>query len=93
MEGCILISSNLSELQIPVRAVIQEEQVTSSEGGIQTLEDFTKLCMRNLREGFRLFTSERFVKILNGKNRAFLALYKGMSHNPVTYQHMEEFLV
>lgn len=93
VEGCILISSNLSELQIPVRAVVQEEQVTSSEGGIQTLEDFTKLCMRNLREGFRLFTSERFVKILNGKNRAFLALYKGMSHNPVTYQHMEEFLV
>ena len=93
IEGEILISSNLGELQIPVRANIREEQMASSEGGVETLEDFTKLCMKNLREGFRLFTSERFVKILNGKNRAFLSLYKGMSHNPVTYQHMEEFLV
>ena len=49
--------------------------------------------MKDPREAFRLFTSEHFQKILSGKNFVYTALYKGMSHNPVTYQHMEEFLI
>ncbi len=93
VEGRILLSTNLGELEVPVQALILESGVESRKGQIQTLEDFTKLCMRNMREGFRLFTGDSFVKLLNGKNRSLLALYQGMSHNPVTYQHMEEFLV
>src|SRR5699024_10735019 len=85
--------SSLGELPIPVRVEVTEAQAESTLGAVQTLDDFTRLCMKSLREGFRLFTGEQFERILNGKNRAYLALYKGMSHNPVTYQHMEEFLV
>ena len=92
-EGTILISSSLGELPIPVRAEIADTQAESPSGVVQTLDDFAKLCMKSLREGFRVFTGGQFEQILNGKNRAYLALYKGMSHNPVTYQHMEEFLV
>ena len=92
-EGVIFVSSSLGELPIPVRAEVTEAQAESTLGAVQTLDDFTRLCMKSLREGFRLFTGEQFERILNGKNRAYLALYKGMSHNPVTYQHMEEFLV
>lgn len=92
-EGSILISSCLGELQIPVSAEIVEAGEEGAGTEVQTLDDFTRLCMKSLREGFRLFTGGNFERILNGKNRAYLALYKGMSHNPVTYQHMEEFLV
>ncbi len=93
VEGRILLSTNLGELEVPVQALILESKVESRQGQIQTLEDFTKLCMRNMREGFRLFTGDSFVRLLKGKNRSLLPLYRGMSHNPVTYQHMEEFLV
>ena len=92
-EGKILLSTNLGETEIPVKALILEKQVESRSGQIQTLEDFTRLCMRNMREGFRLFTGDSFARLLKGKNLGLLPLYKGMSHNPVTYQHMEEFLV
>lgn len=93
VEGNIVLSSNIGEKIIPVTARIAEVQVQTSQGSIRTLEEFTRLAMKDPREAFHLFTSEHFIKILNGKNCAFTALYKGMSHNPVTYQHMEEFLI
>ncbi len=60
---------------------------------LRFLDDFARLCSRSMREGFALFTDSSFIRFLNGNNRTFLALYKGMSENPVTYQHLEEFLV
>ncbi|MDO4616308.1 MAG: DUF5717 family protein [Lachnospiraceae bacterium] len=93
ISGTIVISSNLSEKRIPVKAEIIAETVQASEGAIRSLEDFTRLCMKSYREGFRLFASNSFAGLLRGKNRAFLPLYKGLSHAPVTYQHMEEFLI
>lgn len=93
IRGSIVISCNLAECSIPVEAEIVGETVTGSEGEIRTLEDFSKLCMKSYREGFRLFTNSSFVQLLKGKNRPYLPLYKGLSHNPVTYQHLEEFLI
>lgn len=91
--GSIVISCNLAERRIPLEAEIVREAVTGSEGEIRTLEDFSKLCMKSYREGFRLFTGSGFANLLRGKNRPFLPLYQGLSHNPVTYQHLEEFLI
>ncbi len=93
VEGSIIISCNLAERKIPFRAEITGEMVAGAEGEIKTLEDFTRLCMKSFRDGFRLFTSPAFAGLLRGKNRPFLPLYKGLSHNPVTYQHLEEFLI
>lgn len=93
ISGSIVISCNLTERKIPLDAEIISETVVGSEGVIRTLEDFTKLCMKSYREGFRLFTSASFTQLLRGKNRSFLPLYQGLSHNPVTYQHLEEFLI
>lgn len=92
-EGRITILSSLGEKTLHLRAVIGEEADRAARKEITALDDFTKLCMKDLREGFRLFTGGQFFHILNGKNRPFRALYRGMSHNPVTYQHMEEFLI
>lgn len=91
--GTIVLGSNIGEKKIPVTAEIVEVQVQTNRGSIRTLEEFTKLAMKDSREAFRLFTSQQFYKILDGKNSGYRALYSGMSQNPVTYQHMEEFLI
>ncbi len=93
ISGSIVISCSLAEKMIPVEAEIVGETVVGSEGAVRTLEDFTRLCMKSYREGFRLFTSGAFAGLLRGKNRSLLPLYMGLSHNPVTYQHLEEFLI
>ncbi len=93
VEGRITILSSLGEKTVSVRAEIREETAETPEGEVRALDDFAKLCMKDLREGFRLFTSRQFLHILNGKNIPYRPLYRGLSHNPVTYQHMEEFLI
>lgn len=92
-EGMIVVSSNLSETEIPVIIQCTGTDVEAFPVDVNTLDDFSRLCQKSLREGFRLFTNPSFARILNGNNRKYLALYKGMSANPVTYQHLEEFLV
>ncbi len=91
--GALCISCNLTERRIPVEAEIVSETVKASRGEVKTLEDFSRLCRKSFREGFRLFTGPSFPGLLRGKNRSLLPLYKGLSHNPVTYQHLEEFLI
>nr|WP_027870987.1 DUF5717 family protein [[Eubacterium] cellulosolvens] len=92
-EGAIVVSCNLSETEIPVRIECTGTAVDEFPEDVHTLDDFSRLCQKSLREGFRLYTSPSFARILNGNNRKYLALYRGMSANPVTYQHLEEFLV
>ena len=92
-EGAVTVISCLGEKAVSVCAEISVEGQDSFDPEVQTLEDFAKVCQKSLREGFRLFTNPEFSRILNGKNRPYTAFYKGMSHNPVTYQHLEEFLV
>jgi len=89
----ILIRSNLSEYIVPVDVETTEMQENGRFGDVRTLDDFSRVCQRSLREGFRLFTDPDFPGILNGNNRQYLALYRGMAANPVTYQNLEEFLV
>lgn len=93
LKGSLLLVTDLGEKEIPVEAQIAGEAGSSFNPAVQTLDDFAQVCKRSMREGFLLFTDPGFPGILNGKNRPFMALYRGMSHNPVTYQHLEEFLV
>ncbi len=91
--GDIVLSGNIGELIIPVTADIVEAEILTSKTKIRTLCDFAALAMKNSREAFRLFTNEHFIRLLKGEDSAYGVLYRGMSHNPVTYQHMEEFLI
>ncbi|MGN0362334.1 MAG: DUF5717 family protein [Bilifractor sp.] len=93
IRGSILVSSNIAEKNFAVYAEIVELPASGEESEIRTLDDFSRLCQKSLREGFLMFTNPDFSRILNGNNRQYLGLYRGMSHNPVTYQHLEEFLV
>ncbi len=91
--GDIVISSNLGAFRIPVEITVEGGQITTSQGKIRSLSDFVQLARKDSREAFRLFTSDSFVKLLRGEDGICRSLYRGMSHNPVTYQHMEEFLI
>jgi len=93
IEGGILAETSAGELRIPVKAEIKDEIPEELQDDLKALEHFTRLAESSPARAFRFFVSEDFTKILNGKNTVYRALYRGLSKNPVTYQHMEEFLV
>lgn len=93
-KGCINLETNIGERQIPVYVEIEESTVRSSKGEVNTLEDFAELTRTNIREAFRIYNhSESFITLLERCAPEQITLYKGMSENPVTHQHLEEFLV
>lgn len=92
-QGQLTFLTNVGEYHIPFFVEIETNPVTSTSGEISTLEEFAKLARRDFREAFRLFTSENFQQVLRGSTEKTFSLYQGMTHNPVTYQHLEEFLI
>lgn len=92
-EGEIVILGDLGEKRILVRIAVKEAGLASSKKEISRLEEFAELAKEDYRAAFSLFTDSRFERLLEGKNRKLGVLYKGLSQNPVTYQHMEEFLI
>ena len=91
--GSICLSTNIGEYQIPVYVLVEEPPVQAASGQIRTLDDFTQLAREDIREAFRLFKAPSFLQLLKKDAPEQMTLYKGMSENPVTYQHLEEFLV
>lgn len=92
-QGTLCFLTNFGEYQIPFYVEIEKVPVTSTSGQIATLEEFTNLSKKDFREAFRLFTSESFREVMQERSLKEKALYLGMTHNPVTYQHLEEFLI
>ena len=92
-QGNLCFLTNFGEYQVPFYVEIEKVPVTSTSGQIASLEAFAQLARKDFREAFRLFTSDGFRSIMQGAPRKERALYLGMTHNPVTYQHLEEFLI
>lgn len=92
-DGAIVLDTNIGEYQVPIHVLVVEEPVTTSRGEMNSLDDFVELFHLNPREAFRFYTGHDFAKYLEKTAPEHLTLYKGMSENPVTYQHVEEFLV
>ena len=90
--GNIILLTDIGELKIPVSIEV-EEKLPQPYDEIKTLENFGKLASEDFRKAFHMFTNENFEGLLRGKNRKYIPLYKGLSQNPVTYQHLEEFLI
>ncbi len=93
VDGSVLFITNLGEDTIPVHVEIVREKKRQQEKEPRSLDDFAEICERSLREGFRIYTSSHFYDLLSGADARYRTLYAGMSKNPVTYQHLEEFLV
>lgn len=92
-QGEICLSTNIGEYRVPVYVRVEDAQVLAASGRVSTLADFTQLAKTDIREAFRLYTSPAFLHLLKKDAPKQVTLYNGMSENPVTYQHLEEFLV
>ena len=93
IQGTIVLSTSIEEKIIPVTVKIERRQIRSSRGYIRTLDDFTHLAARDFREAFSVFTKDGFAAMMQRESDSLRSLYQGLSRNPVTYQHLEEFLV
>lgn len=91
--GWICFTTDLGEYKLPFVISAKKDQIKSSSGVVKNLETFQGLAQENFREAFRLFTDKSFTGLLPKAEWKEKALYLGMSEQPVTYQHLEEFFV
>ena len=92
VNGKIMLLTSIGEKEIPVTAAI-EDKLPEPYDKIENLDNFARLAAKNFREAFLMYTDEKFLGLLRGKNRKYIPLYRGLSVNPVSYQHLEEFLI
>ena len=92
-KGWLCITSDAGEYKIPFEITARKEQIQSFGNRVQSMEDFKEVARTDLREAYRLFTDKSFAEILEEADNSQKALYAGLSKQPVTYQHLEEFLI
>lgn len=94
VQGNLCLTTNVGETRVPVQVRIARSTGSSAMDRIRTIEDFAELASRDFREAYRMFRDPAaFAVVLGSMNDREKALYEGMSQNPMTYQHLEEFLV
>lgn len=92
-QGWLGFSTNIGEYKIPFVIETEKEQMKSSVGEVKTMDAFCRIAGNDFREAYRLFTDKFFPTILPDAKQRARALYAGLSQQPVTYQHLEEFLI
>ena len=90
--GEIVFTTSIGEYRLPFQISVQKYQVKTSTGSIHDLDAFTKLAKEDFREAYHLFLDESFPELLKN-DQDLLPYYYAMSCNPVTWQHLEEFLI
>lgn len=93
VSGNLFLVTSIGERTVHIRGTVTEEQVSGDESSVNTLDDFARLAQKDFRSAFVMFTGDNFTRLLKGRNTVYQSLYRGLSKNPVTYQHLEEFLV
>lgn len=91
-EGAFVIVSNLGEYELPYRITILRNLPETSMGIIRNLFHYTNLAKDNWQEAVDLFYSPEFINILDGGERRYRSIYRGMSVCPGNEQNVENFL-
>lgn len=91
--GWICFTSNIGEYRLPFEIIVKKAQVQNSEGEVSGLDAFVQVAEKDFRDAFRMFTSDAFSSVLEKESEHEKNLYTGLSRQPVTYQHLEEFLI
>lgn len=60
---------------------------------MEELDRFVSIAKDDFKEAFRIFKRASFARILEKEDKKIQTLYQGLSRQPVTYQHLEEFLI
>lgn len=92
-EGWLCFTTSIGEYRLPFKVAVSEEEVKSSGRKVSSLEEFLRIAKEDFHEAYRIFTERHFSLILKDQSEKIRSLYAGMSQQPVTYQHLEEFLI
>ncbi|MBQ7370994.1 MAG: hypothetical protein IJW67_03760, partial [Blautia sp.] len=93
ISGWLCFTSNIGEYKLPFEIRVPKEEAATAQGTIQNLDQFARLAKEDFREAFRVFTSGSFSTVMESEPVKHQAMGVGLTHQPVTYQHLEEFLV
>lgn len=93
LEGWLCFTTNIGEYRLPFLIEVRKEQIRSSVGEVKDVSTFRDIARNDFREAYRLFTDKNFSMLMKESKAKELAMYSGLSRQPVTYQHLEEFLV
>lgn len=92
-QGALCFTTSIGEYRFSFEVRTPRKEVRSTSGEVVSLEAFRDVARDNFREAYRIFTDSSFFGILKDAATTEKAVYLGMSRQPVTYQHVEEFLI
>lgn len=93
LSGWLCFTTNIGEYKLPFQIETEKEQIRSYAGEVLNMESFLQIAQKDFREAYRLFKDKSFPMIIEQAGQKEKALYAGLSVQPVTYQHLEEFLI
>ena len=93
LEGWICFTTNIGEYRLGFEIHVEKEELKTAKGIVSDLEEFCQIAKKDFREAFRIFTDPSFSSLLKNEEEQKKALFAGLSRQPVTYQHLEEFLI
>ena len=93
LEGWICFTTNIGEYRLGFEIHVEKEELKTAKGTVSDLEEFCQIAKKDFREAFRIFTDPSFSSLLKNEEDQKKALFVGLSRQPVTYQHLEEFLI
>lgn len=93
LEGWICFTTNIGEYRLGFEIHVEKEELKTAKGTVSDLEEFCQIAKKDFREAFRIFTDPSFSSLLKNEEDQKKALFAGLSRQPVTYQHLEEFLI
>ena len=93
LEGWLCFTANIGEYRLGFEIHVEKEELKTAKGTVNDLEEFCQIARKDFREAFRIFTDPSFSSLLKNEEDQKKALFAGLSRQPVTYQHLEEFLI
>ena len=91
--GWLCITSSAGEYKIPFEIHAEKDSFRNTQKEIKNMEAFREIAKKDFREAYRLFNDKCFPEMMEKADNRQKALYAGLSHQPVTYQNLEEFFV
>lgn len=91
--GWLCITSSIGEYKIPFEIKAEKESFQGAAGELNDMENFRKTAKKDFRKAYHLFTGSCFSAMMDQAEEKQKALFMGLSQQPVTYQHLEEFFI
>lgn len=91
--GEFLIRCNQGEFSLPFEIAVEESQVLSSEGPVNSLIHFSNLAKVNWPEAVRIFYTPEFEDLIREKEPQLYLAYQSLSDGPKNEHNLDQFLI